>query len=252
MTATPVGEVTQLVSGAGSNWVVITEGTDVTLIDTGYPGDLGRVEQSLAAVGRRVEDVVAILITHAHIDHIGALPELARRSGATVHTSAQETHHLAGEYHEVATPLDVARRAYRPSTLRWLASVVPAGVLKKVSFAAAVPAAPGVALDAPGHPVPVLTPGHTTGHTAYRLPAIGAVATGDALVTGHPLLARGGPQLLPAFFTHDQDGAVATLDAIGALDAGVLLPGHGPVLVGPIDRAVAVARERAGGEKKPR
>ena len=246
MTATPVGEGTRLVSGAGSNWVVITEGSDVTLIDTGYPGDLARVEQALAGIGRRVEDVAAILITHAHIDHVGSLPALQRRSGATVYTSEQETHHLAGEYHEVATPLDVARRAYRPSTLRWLRSVVPAGVLKKVTHAGAAPAPPGAALDVPGRPVPVLTPGHTSGHTAYLLPAIGALATGDALVTGHPLLARSGPQLLPAFFTHDQDEAFLALDAMGSLDAEVLLPGHGPVLVMPMAQVVAAARERTG------
>ncbi len=242
-TTTRVGEGVTMAAGAGSNWVVLVDGNDVTLIDTGYPGDLRSVESSLAEAGRRVEDVVAILVTHAHIDHVGALPELVRRSGASVYTGERETHHLAGEYHEVATPLDVARRAYLPRTWIWMKSVLPVGVLTKVSYPDAIAVAEGVELDVPGRPVPVVTTGHTSGHTCYLLPDVGAVATGDALVSAHALLPQDGPQLLPAFFTHDQDQARESLRLIGALDADVIVPGHGPVLT----MAAAEAARRAGG-----
>jgi hypothetical protein len=41
---------------------------------------------------------------------------------------------------------------------------------------------------------------------------------GDALVTGHPVSTRRGPQLLPSILNHDQDGCVRSLSALGMLD----------------------------------
>ena len=69
--------------------------------------------------------------------------------------------------------------------------------------------------------------------------------TGDTLVTAHPTSPVEGPQLLPAFFNHDQAGTAAALEPLGDLDAGLILPGHGPVHRGPIREAAAAAAERA-------
>jgi glyoxylase-like metal-dependent hydrolase (beta-lactamase superfamily II) len=63
------------------------------------------------------------------------------------------------------------------------------------------------------------------------------LVSGDALVTGHPVSTRSGPQLLPAIFNHDQDVCVRSLAALGMLDTDVLLPGHGPVWRGSIREA---------------
>lgn len=40
-----------LVHGSNTNWVILTEGDAVTLIDTGYPGDRPDVLASLDALG---------------------------------------------------------------------------------------------------------------------------------------------------------------------------------------------------------
>ncbi|HEY3953299.1 MAG TPA: MBL fold metallo-hydrolase [Streptosporangiaceae bacterium] len=85
------------------------------------------------------------------------------------------------------------------------------------------------------------THGHTSGHTAYFLPAAGVVIAGDALITGHPVVRTTGPQLTPAFFTHDQARARQALGALAGLEADVILPGHGPVHRGPVRDAVADA-----------
>ena len=69
----------------------------------------------------------------------------------------------------------------------------------------------------------------------------GVLVAGDALVTGHPLSTRHGPQLLPDLFNHDQAGCVRSLAALGLLDTEVLLPGHGPVWRGSIRDAAAEA-----------
>ncbi len=77
-----------------------------------------------------------------------------------------------------------------------------AGGMSKAGVPEARPFAAGP-LDVPGRPVPVVTPGHTSGHTCYHLPDAGVLITGDALVTGHPIVARTGPQMVAPMFQHD-------------------------------------------------
>ena len=229
--------------GTDVNWILLREGEDVTLIDSGYPGDTGRVEASLRAIGRRPEDVRAVLITHAHIDHIGGVNHFHDRYGAAVYTDAVEVEHAHRERLEQASPLDVAANLWRPGVLPWLSRVMRVGVLKDVAVPAAEPFPTTGALDLPGHPVPVPTRGHTSGHTAYLLPAVGAVATGDELVTAHAVLRGTGPRVLPAFFNHGDP--VAAIGALEGLDADLVLPGHGDPLRRPIAEAVAEARARS-------
>jgi glyoxylase-like metal-dependent hydrolase (beta-lactamase superfamily II) len=100
------------------------------------------------------------------------------------------------------------------------------------------------AIDVPGRPVPIATPGHTSGHTAYLVPGARVLLTGDALVTGHALSSTTGPQELMGFFHHDLDAMNASLDVIADVDADAIVPGHGPVHRGsPLD---AVAQLRRG------
>ncbi|WAL63906.1 MBL fold metallo-hydrolase [Amycolatopsis cynarae] len=242
---TRVADSAYLVAGTAVNWVVLTDGDAVTLIDAGYPGDAGAVEAALEGIGYRIEQVEAVLVTHAHIDHVGGLSGLLGRARFPVYLSEREVHHARGEYRQSAGPADVLGRLWRPGFPGWALSILRAGALRHVKLPDARPfPAPGP-LDLPGRPVPVPTPGHTSGHSAYHLPELGAVVSGDALVTGHPTSPAAGPQLLMPFFSHDNTLAGASLDALAALDADLLLPGHGPLHRGPVREAVARARERA-------
>ena len=64
----------------------LLEDEPLTLIDTGPNSgkSLDDLEQALAARGHRIEDLERILVTHQHMDHLGLLEILARRSGAEV------------------------------------------------------------------------------------------------------------------------------------------------------------------------
>ena len=66
--------VYQLTSG-GTNLFVIAE-EELTLIDTGLPGSYTGIINFLRRIGRSVEDIRSIIITHNHIDHIGAVQDL--------------------------------------------------------------------------------------------------------------------------------------------------------------------------------
>ena len=70
---------------------------------------------------------------------------------------------------------------------------------------------------------------------------LGHDVSGDALVTGHAVSRRKGPQLLPSVFNHDDERCRRSLDALALLDTDILLPGHGPLWRGPIREAVEEA-----------
>jgi glyoxylase-like metal-dependent hydrolase (beta-lactamase superfamily II) len=64
----------------------LIEDEPLTLVDTGPNSgkSLDELERALAAHGRSVEDLELIVVTHQHMDHLGLLEILARRSGAEV------------------------------------------------------------------------------------------------------------------------------------------------------------------------
>jgi glyoxylase-like metal-dependent hydrolase (beta-lactamase superfamily II) len=64
----------------------LIEDDPLTLIDTGPNSgkSLDELEQALARHDRRIEDLELIVLTHQHMDHLGLLEILARRSGAQV------------------------------------------------------------------------------------------------------------------------------------------------------------------------
>jgi hypothetical protein len=71
---------------------------------------------------------------------------------------------------------------------------------------------------------------------------VGAVATGDALVTGHPITGVRGPHLLPDFFTHDAEQAERSSTTSLKLDAGTSCPATATCGRGEMREAVAIAR----------
>lgn len=231
-----------LVTGTDVNWVLVADGDEVTLVDTGEPRDRPRVLSSVERIGRALGDVRAVVLTHAHPDHIGAAERLRADRGIPARMLAAEAPHARGQIVEEASTLQILQIAWRPQVLLWVLRILRAGATRAERLTEVTPFEVGSGpLDVPGRLVPVPTPGHTSGHCAFHLPDRGVLIAGDALITAHPAARTTGPQLCPPIFNHDEAAAVASLQALAGLSADVVLPGHGPAYHGSPGSAVEQA-----------
>jgi glyoxylase-like metal-dependent hydrolase (beta-lactamase superfamily II) len=225
------------------NWTLVADDTGVILIDAGFPGDRDDVLASLRELGFGVDDLRAILLTHAHIDHFGSAIWFAKTHGTPVYCHADEVGHAKREYLEQAKPVEVAAHAWQPRWLKWSVAISRKGAFTQDGIATAQALTDEVAAALPGSPRAIPSPGHTGGHCSFVVD--GVLVSGDALVTGHPVATRSGPQLLHKVFNHDQEGCVRSLSALAKLDTEVLVPGHGRVWRGSIREATEKARAQA-------
>ncbi|MRH89684.1 MBL fold metallo-hydrolase [Nocardia sp. SYP-A9097] len=223
-----VSDSVYVVAGTNVNWALVSDGSGVTVIDAGYPSDSDAVLDSVQQIGHQLTDIAAVLITHAHLDHIGAIPTLVERVGMPVYTGAEEVRHAKREYLQQISPMGMIKQLANQRGRRWVAHTVRAVVGHIGMTVPSASAGDTAALAAlPGGLVAIPTPGHTSGHTAYLMPSEGVLFSGDALVTGHPLLADPGLQLLPSVFNHDEVRMRESALGLGIQPARILVPGHG-------------------------
>jgi glyoxylase-like metal-dependent hydrolase (beta-lactamase superfamily II) len=221
------------------NWTIVADGSGVMLIDAGFPGSRDDVLTSLRSLGFTSADVGAILLTHAHIDHLGSAIWFAHTHGTPVYCHPAEVAHAHRDYLEQASPAALMAQAWRPQWLRWSAQVAAKGALQRAGIPAARPLTAEIAATLPGRPRALPTPGHTSGHCSYVVD--GVLVAGDALVTGHPLAQRHGPQLLPSVFNHSDDDCTRSLSVLATAGTEILIPGHGDLWTGPIADAARLA-----------
>ncbi len=215
------------VEGSHVGFVLLVDGDEVTLVDSGYPKDRDLLDASIAHIGRLPADIRAVVLTHGHADHKGSAERLRRDHQVAVHCHADEAALARGEI-EQRISLSELRRAWRPKIFSFAFNAIRNGGLRPEHVAEVATFDDGEELDVPGRPVAVLTPGHTQGHCAVHLPDKGVLVTGDALITVDVWDPdRVGPQLIRRQFNFDHDQARRSLDRLTDLSADVLLPGHG-------------------------
>lgn len=233
------------IEGSRTNAYLVVDGDEVCLVDTGYPGDFPRIVAALEDSRRTLADVSAVLLTHGHVDHVGSAERIRRDHDATVFAHEVEAAQVRGDVEERISNGFMIGHLWWPKMLSFLWNVITAQALKTEPVAeVSVFNAASDALDLPGRPVPVFTPGHTSGHCGFHFPQRGVLITGDGLVTHDSLTQEVGPRLLHDAFNHNQAQAVASLDRFRPLDADTVLPGHGAPFRGSPSEAVALTLSR--------
>ena len=206
------------------NWTLVADDKGVMLIDAGFPGSRDDVLASLRQLGFGVDDLRAILLTHAHIDHFGSAIWFAKTHGTPVYCHADEVGHAKREYLEQASPVDVAAHAWQPRWLKWSVAISRKGAFTRDGIPTAQALTEDIAAGLPGAPMAIPSPGHTGGHCSFVVD--GVLVSGDALVTGHPVRHRAAarsccPRCSTTAFTRD---GIPTAQALTE-DVAAGLPG---------------------------
>ncbi len=145
---------------AENTYIFRRDDSDTALIiDPGEEAD--RILATLDQLG--IAKLEAILLTHTHFDHIGAVAPVAKATGAPVYCPELETQVLA----------DIM--AYIP----W------EGFGPYESWDAEETVAGGERLELAGFEIDVIfTPGHSPGHVTYSIPDERVLFSGDVLFQG--------------------------------------------------------------------
>ena len=232
----------------------LIEDEPLTLLDTGPNSGkaLDELEQALAARGHRVEDLGLIVVSHQHMDHLGLVSILARRSGADVaaldalapwmasYSERMEADdHFAERVmarHGIPEDVRYALRAVSHSFRGWGAAADATTTLSD-----------GGSLALRDRTLRVHhRPGHSPSDTVFHDEQRGILLAADHLIkhiSSNPLINR------PLDDASDGEGErpqalVTYLDSLRATramnDVSLVLPGHGD----PIDDHIALIDER--------
>ena len=222
------------------NWYLLEDDDGVTVVDTGLPRHWALLPKALAKLGRRLDDVRAVVLTHGHYDHVG----FAERARPELHVTVYAPRGEDIYRHPLRFPFERAPFLYaaNPGFLKIAAQFAANGALWTKGVEAVTEFGDDEELPVPGRPRVIATPGHTAGHVALHLPEREIVITGDALVTLDPYTTLTGPRLVAKAALTDSAQNLASLDRIAETDARHLFPGHGEPWHGSAEEAVATAR----------
>lgn len=233
-----------LIDHAHVNCYLIEDDDGLTVVDAGLPGVWAELGRSIREIGRRPEDVKALLLTHAHFDHVGVARRLVDRLAVPVYAHRAERGLAAYPYRYAHENPRLAYPLKHPRALLILGPMLAAGALMVKGVEVTQELADQTTVPVPGRPQVVLSPGHTFGHCALHLPDRDVLLSGDALVTLDPYTGRTGPRIVAGAATADSAQALRSLDALAATGARVVLPGHGRPWLGGAAAAVEEARRQ--------
>lgn len=199
----------------GTNSYIVGQGA-VAVIDPG-PSIPAHVDALMAAL-KSGEQIVAICVTHSHLDHSGAAPLLAQRTDAPVCAFGGPT---AGHS---ALMADLARRGLTYGGEGVDAAFTPDRILPDG----------GAVVFGDQHLTALWTPGHCGNHLCFMW--------GDICFSGDHVMGWASTLISPP--DGDLTAYMHSLLRLEAASPGILLPGHGAPVTNPAARIAALRAHR--------
>lgn len=205
-------------AGAGDrSWVLIDAGV--------WPSSKSIIRAAAERFGPESRPS-AIVLTHGHFDHVGALPDLAERWDVPVYAHELELPYLDGR-----SPYPPPDPAVGGGAMSFLSRLYPRGPINLGRRLRPLPA-DGQVPGMPGWQW-IHTPGHTAGHISLFREADGTLIVGDAFVTQRQESAWAAlthPQAVcrpPAYYTTDWPTARHSVETLARLQPSLAATGHG-------------------------
>jgi glyoxylase-like metal-dependent hydrolase (beta-lactamase superfamily II) len=186
----------------------------LTLIDSGVPGSAPEIAEAIRGLGHDTRDVRRLVLTHCHIDHTGAAPEIAHWGDVEVSAHRLDAPVIRGQAPAAFPQLtDWERPIFEkvnPDGL--IVAPVPVRVDRELSD--------GDLLDFGDGARAISVPGHTPGSVAIHLPEHRVLFTGDTV-------AHFEGKVILGVFNVDPPQAADSLRAMANLDLDIACFGHG-------------------------
>jgi glyoxylase-like metal-dependent hydrolase (beta-lactamase superfamily II) len=212
-------------------YMIATGPKEWVLVDAGLKGSACRIQKMAAALFGEDNPPAAIILTHGHFDHVGALHELLKTWKVQVYAHQLELPFLTGK--TAYPPADPTVGGGLMSALSFLYPNKPINLGLKVHALAKDGSLPKM----PDWQV-IHTPGHTPGHISLYRGRDKVLIAGDAFVTTQAESAISvlsnekmisGP---PKYFTPNWVSAALSVRNLRDLRPEIAATGHGPTMKG--------------------